>query len=301
FSAARFFVPQLRGRGREAGKEVAACVRPHLGPDNLLLVFPDTYNFNSAAFFSGLAEEAPELAVVGGGASENGSVGETFQLCGDTVSNDAVCGMLLSGHMYHTTGITQSCQPISPVHTVTKAHRNLILELDGKPAFTVFAEVVPQPLRDDLRRAAAFVFVGVPADRERQHIARGEYLVRNIVGFDPGQGIVAIGDEVHPGQKLVFTLRDGDGSRDDLQRTLEAQVHAWEGRTPGFGLYFNCVGRGSGLYGFADLDTSYIKQSLGEVPVIGFFSGCEIAPIHQQSCLHQDSGVLTLVGEKLVH
>lgn len=301
FSAARFFVPQLRGRGQQVGQEVAACVQPHLGADNLLVAFPDTYNFDSAAFFSGLAEGVPELPIIGGGASENGSVGETFQLCGDTVSNNAVCGMLLSGQLYHTIGVTQACQPIGPSHTVTKAHRNLILELDGKPAFTVFAEIVPQPLRDDLRRAAAFVFVGVPVDHERQQVARGEYVVRNIVGFDPRQGIVAIGDEVHPGQKIVFTLRDGNGSRDDLQRTLETQVHAWEGRAPGFGLYFNCVGRGSGLYGFPDLDTSYIKQYLGEVPVIGFSSGCEIAPIHQQSCLHQYSGVLVLVGEKLVH
>lgn len=301
FAASRFFVPQLRGRGYETGKEVAARVHPHLGADNLLVVFPDTYNFNSASFFRGLSEAAPNLPVVGGGASEDGTLGETFQLCGDTVSNDAVCGVLLSGQFHHTIGIAQACQPISPVHTVTKSHKNLILELDGRPAFAVFAEVVRQPLLDDLRRAAAFVFVGLPVDAERQRIARGEYVVRNIVGVDPNQGIVAIADEIRQGQKMVFTLRDGDGSRDDLQVTLEAQAQAWEGQAPGFGLYFDCVGRGSGLYGFPDLDTSYIKQYLGDVPVIGFFTGCEIAPIQRQPSLHQYSGVLVLVGEKRMH
>lgn len=301
FAASRFFVPQLRGRGYETGKEVAARVHPHLGADNLLVVFPDTYNFNSASFFRGLSEAAPNLPVVGGGASEDGTLGETFQLCGDTVSNDAVCGVLLSGQFHHTIGIAQACQPISPVHTVTKSHKNLILELDGRPAFAVFAEVVRQPLLDDLRRAAAFVFVGLPVDAERQRIARGEYVVRNIVGVDPNQGIVAIADEIRQGQKMVFTLRDGSGSRDDLQVTLEAQAQAWEGQAPGFGLYFDCVGRGSGLYGFPDLDTSYIKQYLGDVPVIGFFTGCEIAPIQRQPSLHQYSGVLVLVGEKRMH
>lgn len=301
FAASRFFVPQLRGRGYETGKEVAARIQPHLGADNLLVVFPDTYNFNAASFFRGLSEAAPNLPVVGGGASEDGTLGETFQLCGDTVSNDAVCGVLLSGQFHHTIGIAQACQPISPVHTVTKSHKNLILELDGRPAFAVFAEVVRQPLLDDLRRAAAFVFVGLPVDAERQRIARGEYVVRNIVGVDPNQGIVAIADEIRQGQKMVFTLRDGDGSRDDLQVTLEAQAQAWEGQAPGFGLYFDCVGRGSGLYGFPDLDTSYIKQYLGDVPVIGFFTGCEIAPIQRQPSLHQYSGVLVLVGEKRMH
>jgi len=301
FTASRFFMPQLRGRGYETGKEIAAYVQPRLQANNLLTVFPDTYNFNSAAFFHGLSEGVPDLLTVGGGASEDGSVGETFQLCGDAVSNNAVCGLLLSGDFSHTVGIAQACQPIGPVHTVTKADQNLLLELDGRPAFKVFADVVRQPLIDDLRRAAASVFVGLPVDRERQHIARGEYVVRNIVGFDPEQGIVAIADEIRQGQKMIFSLRDSSGARDDLKLILEEQVRSWEGRTPGFGLYFNCLGRGSGLYGFPDLDTSYIKQYFGEIPLIGFFTGCEIAPIRHQSALHQYSGVLVLVGEKAAH
>jgi small ligand-binding sensory domain FIST len=301
FSASRFFIPQLRGRAHETGREVAALTLPHAGEDNLLVVFPDTYNFNSAAFFSGIVETAPDVAVVGGGASEDGTLGETFQLCGDTVSNDSLSGVLFSGHFHHTIGIAQACQPIGPVHTITRSQQNLILELDGRPAFEVFSEAVRKPLLEDLRRAAAFVFVGLPVDPERQRIARGEYIVRNIVGFDPRQGIVAIADEVRQGQKMVFTLRDGSVSRDDLKITLEAQTQLWQDHRPGFALYFNCLGRGRGLYGLPDLDTAYIKQYLGEIPLIGFFTGCEIAPIHHQHSLHQYSGVLVLVGEKTVH
>ena len=160
---------------------------------------------------------------------------------------------------------------------------------------------MPQPLLEDLRRAAAFVFVGLPVDAERQHIAPGEYVVRNLVGFDPRQGVVAVSGELQQGQKLVFTLRDGNRSRDDLQLALAAQAQTWAGQTPSFGLYFNCASRGRGLYGFPDLDTSYIKQYLGEVPIIGFFSGCEIGPVQRQSSLQLYSGVLVLIGEKTMH
>ena len=97
---------------------------------------------------------------------------------------------------------------------------------------------------------------------------------------------------------MIFTLRNGSSSREDLTQTLEAQVQAWEGNTPGFGLYFNCLGRGAGLYGFPDLDVSYIKQHFGDMPLIGFFTGCEIAPIRQHAALHQYSGILVLVGER---
>ncbi len=298
-SATRFFVPQLRGRSQEVGQEIAAHVKPYLGSNNLLVVFPDTYNFQPAPFFAGLGETLGDLPTVGGGASEDGSVGETFQLCGDTVSSNSVSGFLLAGAFHSTIGIAQACQPIGPAHTVTKVHRNLLLELDGRPAFEVFAEVVKEPLLQDLRRAAAFVFVGLPTDPERQRLARGEYLVRNLIGFDPDRGIIAIADEVHEGQKIIFTLREASRSREDLQLILEAQTQAWQGRKPAFGLYFNCVGRGGGLYGFPDMDISYMKQYLGEIPVIGFFTGCEIAPIHQQRQLHQYSGVLALIGEDL--
>jgi small ligand-binding sensory domain FIST len=301
FSASRFFIPQLRGRGQEVGKEAATLACARAGADKLLVALPDTYNFNSAAFFSGFTQTAPDIPVVGGGASEDGTLGETFQLCGDTVSNDALSGVVFSGQFHHTIGIAQACQPIGPVHTVTKSHQNLILELDGQPAFEVFSAIVRQPLIEDLRRAAAFVFVGLPVDSERQRIARGEYVVRNIVGFDPRQGVVAVADDIHQGQKMVFTLRDGSVSRDDLKTTLEAQAQAWGDQRPGFGLYFNCLGRGRGLYGLPDLDTAYIKQYLGDIPLIGFFSGCEIAPIQRQHSLHQYSGVLVLVGEKMVH
>jgi small ligand-binding sensory domain FIST len=295
--ATRFFVPQLRGRSQEVGHEIATQVKPHLGSNNLLAVFPDTYNFQPAPFFAGLQQTLGDLPIVGGGASEDGSVGETFQLCGDTVSSNSVSGFLLAGAFHSTIGIAQACQPIGPAHTVTKAQQNLILELDGRPAFEVFAEVVKEPLLQDLRRAAAFVFVGLPTDPERQRLDRGEYLVRSLVGFDTNRGIIAIADEVHQGQKIIFTLREGSRSREDLKLILEAQTQAWQGRQPALGLYFNCLGRGAGLYGFPDMDISYIKQSLGEIPVIGFSTGCEIAPIHQQSQLHQYSGVLVLVGE----
>ena len=301
-SAHRFFVPQLRGRARTVGQEVVSSVTPHLGPENLALVFPDTYNFDSPAFFDGITEGGlSDVPFVGGGASEDGSVGETFQLCGDTVSSDAVSGALLSGQFTYTIGITQACQPVSPVHQVTKAHNNLILELDGRPAFEVFAERVSPQLRDDLRRAAAYIFVGLPVDAKRQHIAPGEYVVRNLVGFDPERGIIAVADQIVEGQKLVFTLRDGNGARTDLKRELEAQDRSWQHSRPAFGLYFNCVGRGSGLYGIPDIDSSYINQYLADVPVIGFFTGCEIAPVQRQAIVHQYSGVLVLVGEKPLH
>ncbi len=95
--ATRFFVPTLRGRAAGVAAEVASTVRPKLGQSNLLILFADTYNFEGEATLQALGTELPGVAIAGGGASEDGSIGETFVFCGDTISSNAISGMLLAG------------------------------------------------------------------------------------------------------------------------------------------------------------------------------------------------------------
>jgi hypothetical protein len=58
----------------------------------------------------------------------------------------------------------------------------------------------------------------------------------------------------------------------------------------------NCIARGRDFYGVPGLDTAYIHQRLGSVPVAGFFSGAEITPGGGFSPLHQYTGVLAMLG-----
>ena len=109
---------------------------------------------------------------------------------------------------------------------------------------------------------------------------------------------MALAAPVVEGQELFFGVRDPQGARDDLQRVLVDQAAAWEATSPAAALYVNCVGRGRGFYGVPGLDTAYIRQHLGGVPVAGFFSGAEIAPGGAMSRLHQYTGVLAMLGPR---
>lgn len=64
---------------------------------------------------------------------------------------------------------------------------------------------------------------------------------------------------------------------------------------PAFGLYFNCCGRGRGLYGQPGVDTALLRAYLGAVPVAGLFTGLELAPVAGLNRLQLFSGVLALV------
>ena len=298
-SAKRFFAPTLRGRGEEVAREIAAAVRPGLRQTNLLCLFADTYNMDAEKLLPALSRELPGVTITGGGASEDGSVGETFVFCGDAVSNNAVSGMLIAGDFDLTIASSLACAPVGPAHRVTAVRENVILELDGRPAYEVFAEAAG-PLATDLRRALAFVFLAVPMDPAADKIERGKFLVRNIIGVSQENGALAVAHHPGVGDVVGLVLRDAERARNNLKETLEDLAKHLPA-APAFGLYFDCVSRGSGLYNIPGHDSAYIRQYLGELPIGGFFTGFEIGPAGDQTSLLQYSGVLAFISDRPRH
>jgi len=298
--AKRFFVPTLRGRAAGVAADVADVVRPRLGKSNLLILFADTYNFEAEATLEALGKKLPGVAIAGGGASEDGSIGETFVFCGDTVSSNAVAGMLLAGDFDLTLANTIACGLIGTAHRVTAARDNIILELDGRPAYEVFAEAAG-PLAADLRRALAYVFVAIPVYENVDTIKRGEFVVRNIVGASEEHGVIAVAFAPRVGDTVGFVLRDAERSRQDLKATLDdVSDRLSVDAPPAFGLYFDCVSRGAGLYNIPGHDSAYIRRALGPIPIAGFFTGFEIGALAEQTSILQYSGVLALISGKKI-
>jgi small ligand-binding sensory domain FIST len=296
--ATRFFVPTLRGRAEGVAADVADLIRPKLGKSNLLILFADTYNFEAEATLEALGKKIPGVTIAGGGASEDGSIGETFVFCGDTVSSNAVAGMLFAGDFGLTLANTIACGLIGTAHRVTAARDNIIVELDDRPAYEVFAEAAG-PLAADLRRALAYVFVAIPLYENTDTIKRGEFVVRNIVGASEEHGVIAVAFQPRVGDTVGFVLRDAERSRQDLKATLDdVSERLNPDAPPAFGLYFDCVSRGAGLYNIPGHDSAYIRRALGPVPIAGFFTGFEISALADQTSLLQYSGVLALISGK---
>lgn len=301
-----FASDQLQGRPflfeplREHDQEVGVNIAQMVGADQscLLALFPDTYNGQPHQMLSSMEQEIGFVPVVGAGSSENGAAQATYQVCGAQCRSNSVAGLQLSGSFEAAIDITQGCQPITEPMVITKAEGNMIFEIDDRPALEVFAKLLKGPIAEDLRRALMFIFVGLPADPDQRTIGPGQYLVRNIIGLDPKKGVVGVADQVREGQSMVFTLRDGQRAREDLNQMLDREVRKLAGRTPAFGLYFNCCARGNSLYGMPDIDTAYIRQALGDFPLLGTFGGYELAPLGAKNHLFAYTGVLVLITEK---
>jgi small ligand-binding sensory domain FIST len=293
-----FIFEPLHGNETNLGNSFGDFLAKAPEEDSLMILLPDTYHGNPQPLLSAMARKAGFHPVVGAGTTENGSAGATFQMCADKIASNSVAGAYLSGEFELHTDITQGCQPISQPMTITKAEGNLIYEIDDRPAIEVFAKMLKGPLAEDVRRALMVLFVGLPSNREENSVAAGQYLIRNIVGLDAEKGILGIADHVSEGESMIFAMRDGQRARKDLEQMLRRQAEKLRGRKPGFGFYFNCCARGSSLYGIPGIDSAYIRQALGDFPLIGMFGGYELAPLGGANHLFAYTGVLALISER---
>jgi small ligand-binding sensory domain FIST len=262
----------------------------------LLMVFPDTFAMQPTLLFRGIHHEAGPVRIIGGGASEDGTLSQTYQFFGADATPNAVSGVMIEGKFVTTISLSQACHPIGESMAVTRSKGNVVMELGGRPAFEVFEQLIKE---HDIEpeQVGAQLFVGLPVDPSHTRLQRGEYLIRNIVGANPRQGSIAVATEIQEGQIFSFTLRQPDETRVAMEEMLSELSQIHHGRTPAFGLYFDCCGRGSSLYGESGTDLALIKKHLGDIPLIGFFTYAEIAPLGQVTHLHNYTGVLTLVSD----
>ncbi len=221
--------------------------------------------------------------VVGGLSSARG---ETAQIAERRVAG-GLSGVLFSDRVRLATRLTQGVSPLGPRHRVTSANRNIVGTLDHRPALDVMKAEIGEVLARDLRRAAGYIFVGLPV----RGSDTGDYLVRNILGVDPENGLIAIGEHVQPGDELLFCKRDRQSAEEDMARMLATLRAQFDGPIRG-GVYVSCLGRGRHLFGEPHRELRLIRDALGDFPLTGFFANGEIS--HNR--LYGYTGVLTLFG-----
>ena len=242
--------------------------------------------------------------------------------------------------------VTQGCQPVGALHTITEAQDNVVLELDGEPALDVLLDTLdvsldgdPQPaLRKVRATLAGLVNAGAQPQGQRRTGHFGtDTRVRHIVGLDGARRGVALADHVEAGMHLAFCQRNVAAARADLMRIcaeireelspeeLEPllpradaphgdapapQNHAATAPAPGTSgslaathhgaplagrqicgaIYVSCSGRGGPHFGAPGAELQLVRHALGDVPLVGFFAGGEIARQH----LYGYTGVLTV-------
>lgn len=247
------------------------------------IVHGDPRNTHIAQLIESLSAELDPGFLVGGLTSASDSSFQQ-QVAGE-IYEDGLSGVLLSSQITVVSGLTQGCTPLEPRHTITRSEGNILAEIDGRPALDVFKEDIGEVLAKDLSRVSGYIYAGLPIAGSDT----GDYLVRNLIGIDPEEKLLAIGDNLEDDVPVMFCRRDGDTAREDMIRMLTDLKKRAGGDIKG-GVYYTCLGRGRYQFGEDSEELRLIREHLGDFPLVGFFANGEIS--HNR--LYGYTGVLTL-------
>jgi small ligand-binding sensory domain FIST len=275
---------------------------------------------DSGYVFGGIASsrtQSLQFAVGGNGnISGHGAASGVFQ--------GGLSGVAFGADVALVSRVTQGCTPVAKEHTVTLAEHNVAVELDGEAALEVMLRELnvsleePQHALEVVRAtlvglaSSEGVDSGKPAVRHTGNFG-DDVTVRHIIGLDPGRKGVAVAAVVPEGAKWVFCQRNVQAARADLTRIcaeireeLEPQelpvetVHALQAseleaaphlaRRIAGAVYVSCTGRGGEHFGGPSAEMQLVRRALGDVPLVGFFAGGEIAHRH----VYGYTGVLTV-------
>jgi small ligand-binding sensory domain FIST len=265
--------------------------------------------------FGGLASSRGEVVqfAVGG----NGNIKGQGKAGG--VFRGGLSGVAFAEGVQLVSRVTQGCQPVGAQRVITAAEGHVLIELDGEPALDVLLHDLAISL-DEPEQAMATLRATLVGLTEASGDLVGrtgnfgpDVLVRHIIGLDPARRGVAVADKVAEGMPMAFCQRNVQTARADLMRIcaeireeLEpeemplAVASALADPDPQAGpsparrirgaVYVSCAGRGGPHFGGPSAELQIVRRALGDVPMVGFFAGGEIARNH----LYGYTGVLTV-------
>lgn len=267
---------------------------PSAARGDVVVMLSDPFSFPADLLLGHLNEHAPGVPVIGGQASGGLEAGRNVLIASGDVVRDGAAGVVLTGGATATWVVSQGCRPIGDTFAVTRSERNVIHELAGLPALRRLEEVYGASSPRDQLLMRRGLHVGLAISELKPELARGDFLIRNVMGIDAETGAIGITDMVEVGQTVQFQVRDADSAREDLRLLLERERQHDERPVAG-ALLFSCNGRGQALFGQPDHDVGAVQRAFGQVPVAGFFAAGELGPVAGRNFLHGFTASVLLV------
>lgn len=266
-------------------------------PAETALVHSDNSNPELPALLDELAVQTHSRYLFGGVTSGR----EQGVQIANGVWQGGLSGVAFGPELSLISRVSQGCQSLGRTRRITLCDRNLVLTLNHQPALDCLMQdlALPfSPAQGDWRGTIArlrHTLVALHQDTQAA-VRAGSYgdevLVRHLLGIDPARRGVLVADTPELGQPLSFCERNAEAARRDLMRICtEIREELEDGSVRIVGAhYVSCAGRGGAHFGAPHAELQWIQHALGEVPLVGFFAGGEIA--HQS--IYGYTGVLTV-------
>ncbi len=277
----------------EDGRALVAALDLYPTDAPKFLMVGDPMSCNPDRLTSLINDAYPGAPLVGGLASAPQLKRKAWMLLGNEIIDSGAAGVALTGDVAFDVVVAQGCRPIGDPLIVTLAEGNVLKQLGGRPPLEVLRETLSRCSPDDQRLARQSLFAGLVMSEGRSGYKRGDFLIRNLIGFDQETGSLVLGANLRRGQTLQFQLRDAHTSDTEFQALLGGLPE--DSVAPQGAMMVSCVGRGQGLYGEPDHDAALVQSMRGPLPLAGFFANGEFGPVDGRNFVHGYTSSLVVI------
>ncbi len=277
-----------------AGRRLAEQLRR----DDLraVLVFGQGVGINGSGLIEGMRSVlGADVVITGGLAGDEGAFTRTWTIGPAGVSDRAVVGLGLGGpHLRFSHGSFGGWEPFGPPRKATRCEGNVLHELDGEPALTVYKRYLGDYAKDLPAAGLLFPFSRLTEER------KSTGLIRTILGIDETEGSLVLAGDIQADGYLQLM----HASTDTLVRGAEAAAQAagqMDSRAAaGLAILVSCVGRKLAMGARVDEEVEAVANVLGrKATLTGFYSNGEISPMFPGGdCkLHNQTMTITCLAE----
>jgi hypothetical protein len=286
------------GIGREVSKNTVEATRLAVeqaqgnstSKVQLCLTVPEGFTASGVLILDGLKQALGQnIPIIGGLAADHWRFQRTYQFFRSELLSDSVPILLFSGALLFSHAIANGWHPIGKKSRVTKVNKNIVYEIDGKPALDFYRQYFGELPPSAEYPLAIF-------DLEEKH-----FYLRAANVFDRESGSITFFADI-PEQAVV---QIAETTREDIltasQSSIRDALESYPGSEPEAALLFSCASRRKLLGTRTKEEYHLVKNCLSKaVPSCGFYSSGEIAPLQRkgQAEFHNKTFVTLLLGTK---
>lgn len=232
--------------------------------------------------------------LVGAGLQGDYIASPTKQWTGDGLEPHQALSLSFPSGINLDSVILHGCRPSTGYYTVTKADQQVILEINGVPALRFVEDLLGPSICVD--EYPFFLIFGINRGDKWGEFDEKIYANRLCLAIDKERdGIVMFEPDMVEG--TVFQVMHRALDLDYMAPKMENLFARLGGRKPVFAFYIDCAGRAAGYAGTDLEDALVVQKSVGDrAPLLGIYSGVEIAPVMGQPRALDWTGVFCLLS-----
>jgi len=288
-----------------AGRRLGAALR-EAPPQSVMLLFYDSIKSSPPpvlhiasqlldGIYAGLGEYRPIL--IGAGTLADMILHRSYVFDGQSARCHVAVAVALPTALTAHVTITHGCFPSSDFLEITRIEGPRVLELNGQPALSLVAERLAMT-REALAAQQPLVALalGEKHGDPFSPFAEDQYVNRLVIAADlADDALILFEADFQSGSRVQLMAYDPRQMIESARAQTQALLGGLGDQPPLFGLYLDCAGRSMAFSGLDEDETAPVRAQVGRrCPLLGFYSGVEIAPFLGRSRPLDWTGVLVL-------